>query len=89
MAAHTQVHHDFSTTDLALAAVFRTLLSETPVVHIGPRLAEFRFQVDTEEAQRLSDQFYGDKLSVNPHRFSEDLRVLKMMIHLARSGNGA
>ena len=87
MAAHTQIHHDFSTSDLALAAAFRTILSETPTVHVGSRLAEFRFSTNPNEAQRLAQAFYGDRLSINPRRYSEDLRTLKAMIFQARNGH--
>ncbi len=74
----------YRTTDLSLAAALRTALSSTPTVHISDRLAEFHFQVNPESAKRLAQEFYGDRLSVNPRRYSEDLRTLKAMIFQAR-----
>ena len=82
------MEHTYRTTDLNLAAVFRAVLSKTPTVHVGPRLAEFRFQVDPKEAQHLADQYYGDQLSINPRRYAQDLRDLKTLIFAARSQNG-
>ena len=79
--------HQFGTTDLSLAAVFRTILSKTPTVHVGPRLVEFRFIVDSEEAQHLADQYYGDELIVNPRQYSQVLRDLKSMIFATRTQN--
>ena len=77
----------FATTDLALAAALRTLLSVNPTIHITDRLAEFRFRVDPQEAQRVADRYYGDHLSVNPRRYSQDLRDLKALIFAARIQN--
>ncbi len=78
----------YTTTDLSLAAALRNLLSRTPSVHLTSRLAEFRFTGDPAQAQRVADEYYSDRLTVNPRQYAQDLRDLKTLIFQARNENG-
>ena len=76
----------FRTSDLNLAAALKTALQQTPTVQIHGRLAEFTFDVDPQEAQRVTEAYYSDQLNANLRLYAQNLRDLKSLIFAARDG---
>lgn len=78
----------YRTTDLNLASALKTVLRRNPSVQLNGRLAEFIFQVDSTEAQKVADSYYADSLSANLRTYAQDLRDLKALIYQVRDGQG-
>ena len=71
----------FETTDLYLACALKTALRlPFPEIHPSGRFSTFRFHVNSDEAQRVAEEFYNGALRLDAREFSTTLRDLKALL---------